>query len=245
MEFKSQPVIDQKGHFEALNRMAKLDKYYEWAYHNIEPWIGKRILDVGSGIGSITHKLSDKELVILIDNSKINVEHMERVFRNFDNFKVLCRDILYIDSVEFQNYGVDTVICLNVLEHLKDDYLALQNIYKLLCEGGNLLLQVPALETLYGSMDIASGHFRRYNKHKLINIAEQIGFKVNKVFYMNIFGVLPWFIKSRILKKEVNFSRTLAPEKLDSYNKLMPIFEKIENIIPVPLGMSLIAIFKK
>jgi SAM-dependent methyltransferase len=134
----------------------------------------------------------------------------------------------------------DTVVCINVLEHIKNDEKALENMFRILLQGGNLLLFVPAIPQLYGSLDIDPGHFRRYTKKMLTKRISHVGFQIKKIEYSNFLGVFGWYLNARILKRR-RFS-VLQPLLFD---KIVPLIAKIEKILKPPVGMSLFVIAER
>ena len=135
---------------------------------------------------------------------------------------------------------MDTAIFLNFLEHIEDDLGALGNIYKVLIPGGKLLLLTPAFRFLYGTMDKADNHYRRYTKSSLRRKLKVVGFMVTEQCYMNFLGIFAWFINGKVLR------RTLATERQYLfYDKLAPFLKLIEAKIKPPLGLSIVTVAKK
>jgi hypothetical protein len=112
-------------------------------------------------------------------------------------------------------------------------------------EGGHLLVKVPAGPWLYGSMDEASGHCRRYRLEELRAKALAAGWEPVEVSYMNVFGVLPYWLKSRVLRRRVNFSRTFRPWQLQAIRALVPLLRWLDGLLGPPLGQSAILVARK
>lgn len=106
-------------------------------------------------------------------------------------------DISKTDSIKSLNGdNVDTITCVNVLEHIEDDIDALRNMRQILKSDGKAVIFVPALIGIYGTLDTAQGHMLRYT-HKILSERMQLaGFSIETWRYMNIFGVLTWFVSS-------------------------------------------------
>lgn len=235
----------EQEHLDALSRMQSLTPYYQWSVELIAPWIGKRVLDAGCGIGNATEHL--KELagyVLAADLSPNNLEVLKKRFAEDGNVEPAQLD-LDKDIREITSREIDTIVCLDVLEHVEDDCSLLARFNEMLQPDGHLLIKVPAGRWLFGSIDEASGHFRRYTKSELRQKAEQTGWEVVKLHYMNIFGVLPYFLKSRILKKQANFSRTMSRKQLERIRKMLPILKRIDRFVGPPLGQSLVLVARK
>ncbi len=106
--------------------------------------------------------------------------------------------------------------------------------------GGRLIILVPALKSLYGSMDISFEHIRRYNKKELKSIICDQDLDIVCFYYMNFLGLLGWFFNGRILRK------VELPEKQTKlFDKLVPFLGFAEKIIKPPLGQSLILVARK
>ena len=226
--------------YDELKIIANLPNYPKWIYSNIKPFIGKRILEVGAGVGLFTNLIIDKELIVAIDISNQFVEIMKNKFRRKNNLIIHQYDISNPKTLDLTIMNFDTVICLNVLEHIDNDISALANIFNILSPGGNLILMVPAINILYGSMDKKCGHYRRYGNNELISILTKTDFIIQNSFYMNLIGILGWYINFKIIRKT-----SLPENQLRLFNFLIPFYSKFENLFHFPIGMSLICIGKK
>jgi SAM-dependent methyltransferase len=142
----------------------------------------------------------------------------------------------------------DTILCLDVLEHINDDRLAMKNLYKILDINGNIIISVPAIKYLYGIRDKKIGHFRRYDRGELIETLKESGFDVVDVRYWNFLGVLPFLFSEKVLHKELNegvrYSNRSYLSKI-LINILNMWFEIVENNVRFPVGLSIIVIGKK
>ena len=135
----------------------------------------------------------------------------------------------------------DTAICINVLEHIEDDLLACRLTYEMLRPSGHFSIVVPALPILYGTIDEAVGHFRRYTRGSLREVLEAAGFEVVRCRYMNCVGVPGWFLTNRILKQQSQSTKQVR--FFDTY--VVPITRRIEALLPPPFGMSVVGIARK
>ncbi len=223
-----------------LKRISKLTSVNKFIIERIEPYLGSRILEVGAGIGNLTPWFLKKELVISIDTSDRYVEMLKDNFGNYPNFHALKRDIADDSALDLRNFNTDTIVCLNVIEHISDDQKALANMYAILEGGGRLILLVPALKFLYGTLDRALGHHRRYERKELMGKIRSLGYTVQKALYLNLFGIGGWFLNSRILKRQI-----LPSSHLRIYNSLFPLFKFIEKNSGPPIGQSLLVIATK
>jgi len=236
----------ESAHFAAQGRLARMGNYYRWILANFEGFIGRRIWDAGAGIGSVSELLSERcDLLLATEFTESNMEALRERFAGREGVRVEFCDLAGDEALAFSGHDLDTVITLDVLEHLEDDARALRIYYEVLRPGGHLLIKVPAHPFLYGTMDKASLHRRRYTKRELRAKLQAAGFRVKRLRHMNLAATLPYLIKGRILKRESNFSISIDGSKLGFYNRLMPWLERAERILPPPCGLSLVAVGEK
>ena len=234
----------EDDHLNALNRMRTLESYYAWSIGLLRTWIGKRIMDAGCGVGNGTEMFaSNAEYVLAVDLSSQNIAQIEERFRDRSHVKPMQID-LDDDLGHLQPMKLDTIVCLDVLEHVEDDVGLLKRLRAIIQPEGHLLLKVPACQWLFGSIDEASGHYRRYSRKILRDRAEQAGWQFVHSSYMNIFGVVPYFIKSRLLKRQANLSRTFPHWQLRLIRLAIPLLSRIDRTIGPPIGQSVILVVK-
>lgn len=211
-----------------------------WLYELIEPYIGKRVLEIGCGMGNFARHLLDRELYIGTDRSLESIAYMNNHYGGEPGFITRAVDACDSSFCDLSDYEVDTIFSLNVFEHIKDDRRALANAASTLQPGGNLILVVPAHDWLYGSIDRAIGHYRRYSKQTIIDRYKEVDLGPVKVAYINLLGAIGWFFNGRIRKQE-----TPPSGQLKFFNRLVPIIKHVERNFPVPVGISLLAVGTK
>lgn len=230
---------------ETLRRMASVDRYNRWIYDEIRAYAGQRVLEVGCGIGNMTAFFLDRALVVALDLLPEAVALVQQKFSGHANLITRQGDITDEAVVaQLGPYGFDTVVCLNVLEHIRDDARALAHMHRVLQPGGRLLLFAPAGRYLYGTLDEGLGHHRRYEREPLGNLVTSVGFVVERLQYMNLAGIPGWFLSSRVLRH-----RILPRAGLKGFNALAPLFIAAEKalraVVDVPWGQSLVCIARK
>jgi len=225
--------------YQTLQRMKKLRRYNQWIFLKFRPFLGRRVLEIGSGIGNITKFLLDRELIIATDVEPKYLALLKNTFGKYKKFIIEHLDISGAEMEHYRSYHIDSVICFNVLEHIEQDEKPLKNIFDLLEPEGRLLLLVPSHPWLYGSLDQHLGHHRRYGKRELKNKLEAVGFKIIFLTYFNRIGILGWFLNSKILRR-----KRLPSFQLRIYNFLVPLL-KLEKFFPLPFGTSLLAVAEK
>ena len=223
-----------------LNQLAELDRYNHWIYEHIANSLGRRVLEVGSGTGNITQFLcAEGREVMATDVVPSYCNGLKRLFGGNPNVRIGKFDLTAKAPEDFVAEPFDSVVCLNVIEHIEDDLFALLQMRDSLVPGGNLALLVPAHRFLYGAFDRAVGHFRRYEKGELGSKLEKTGFAVREMKFFSLAAALPWLINGRLLKRDY-----LPVGQVNLANSLVPLF-KLERLIGPPCGLSLIAIAQK
>ena len=204
-------------------------------FDRLHRWVGRRVLEIGSGIGNLSAFLVDCERLVLTDTREEYLDHLRTRFAKHPNVSVAP---LYLPTElgALAGQRFDTIICLNVLEHVDDDIASLQAIRRMLAPGGRLILLVPALPVLYGTIDKALGHHRRYKRARLASLLEATGFTMAHIEYFNLAGVPGWWFAGRVLRRKM-----IPAASLKLYDALVPLF-RLERLIPWRVGQSLIAI---
>jgi SAM-dependent methyltransferase len=225
---------------EVRRRRLLIDQCDAWLFDEIRPHLGRRVLEVGCGHGNMTRHLLDRDLVVAIDVDASSVELIRAQYSDYPNVLPCHCDICDESVRAIAIHGIDTVISVNVLEHISDDTGALVNMGRILATGGTLVLIVPAFGWLFGTMDAAIGHFRRYTKAGMVAKLKQAGLTVKQQYYLNGLGAIGWFVNGRVLKQEVPPSGQLR-----WFNHLVPLVAKAERLVRIPFGISLVSIAQR
>lgn len=204
-------------------------------FDRLRRWIGRRVLEIGSGIGTLSAFLVDREQLVLTDTREEYLNRLRQRFAGRPNINV-AHLYLPTDVGALAGQRFDTVICLNVLEHVDDDSSSLVAIHGLLAPSGRLVLLVPALPALYGTIDRALGHHRRYTRAGLADLLRATGYRVAHIEYFNLAGVPGWWLTGRVLCRQ-----TIPARSIKLYDALVPLF-RLERLVPWRVGQSLIAI---
>ena len=238
-------VEEDKEGLSTLETISRANKFNQWMFDTIYPYCKGRILEIGSGIGNISQFFVDAKAFITL--SDIRENYCSQLKDRFSDASTL-EDVILLNLIDpdferkYANYKntFDTVFALNVVEHIKDDVLALKNCKFLLKDGGTLLILVPAYQSLYCSFDRELGHYRRYTRKTLSNVFEENHFKIDHYRYFNLVGILGWIFSGKILKK-----KTIPEGQMGIYNKLVPVFKIFDKIFLRAIGLSVILVGKK
>ena len=230
---------------ETLEALSDADKLNEWMYNTIKPFCKGPVLEIGSGIGNISqYFLQDACDIMLTD---LREEYCNLLHHKFEGRQHVLgiKQVDLIDE-EFDTKFADqfekyqTVYALNVVEHIENDTKAIENCYKLLQKGGNLIILVPAYQFLFNSFDTELGHFRRYTKQSLAKIFNSNNFKIIHRQYFNLAAMFGWFWYGKVLGRKI-----LPKGPIDTYNKLVPIFKLTDKLVLNRIGNSVIIVGKK
>lgn len=219
-----------------LERIGKLTHYNDWIWQSIAPHVGNRVLEVGAGIGNMTRILYGRDLIVATDLELPYLHILRNRFSRNPTIHVERLDLNSDETLALRHYEFDTVVCLNVLEHIENDEAALHRLFEILTPGGKLVLFVPADQRLFGTMDTQVGHYRRYSLETITRVMEVAGFATETVFHQNVFGRFGWWFNGRVLR------RTHMPAAQSRiFDKLVPILRRIEPKNP-SRGLSIIAV---
>ena len=229
---------DQAG-AETLEIMAAAPNYNAWMYDAIAPYLGRSVLEVGSGIGNMSEQMLKRgvDRLVLTDMDPWYREQLASRFA--DRPEVRVDSLMLPDpdaAARFRDDRLDTIVALNVVEHIEDDIGALQTMRGMLVSGGRIVILVPALQAIYGEMDRQLGHFRRYGRRGLAEVFRRAGFRVDHMAWWNRVGVAGWWFNGRVRK----VSR-IPLGQLERFDRLVPL-PRLERYLPLPFGQSLIAI---
>jgi 2-polyprenyl-3-methyl-5-hydroxy-6-metoxy-1,4-benzoquinol methylase len=230
------------GAVEELSNLAGADHFLSWICEELDPHLGQRVLEVGAGVGAIADKLatSDRRIVAIEPADNVFPELAKRTAANpaIDARQVTSQQLLVDGGPE----QFDSVVYVSVLEHIRDDTDELRTALQLLRPGGTLALFVPAMPSLYGSLDFKSGHFRRYDRPLLTSVITDAGFELVDLHFMDVAGVVPYFLMYRLLDVP-----TLDSGSSRIYDSLIvPCSRFIQNRVgPPAVGKNLLAVARR
>jgi glycosyltransferase involved in cell wall biosynthesis len=225
-----------------LRRMAALSPYNRWLHDRFEHYLGTRILEIGSGVGNQTRFFVDeRERVIASDIEPHYLRELIGRFGARSNVKVASYQFPLGDGdrTELKRDRVNTIVCLNVLEHIKDDTSTLRDFADVLEPGGHLVLLVPAMKALYGTLDEHLQHHRRYALDELKMAVANAGFHIDSIRFLNRPAVFGWWLSSRVLKR-----RVMPKGQLKVFKILMPLLRLEEKSAP-GFGLSLLVLARR
>jgi SAM-dependent methyltransferase len=221
-----------------LARLSRAPRFNQWMADFIKPYVGQRVLEIGSGIGNLTTQLVPRQQYVATDINPLYLSSLKALEHDRPYLKTQFTDVTKKESFPKLDGGFDTVVCLNVVEHVEDDVAAMENIRDALAAGGRAIILVPRGQSMYGTLDEMLGHVRRYEPDTLRALADKAGFEVKDILEFNRVGTPAWWLNGKLLRrKKFGVGQVLA------LNTLTPIFREIDEKLPLP-PLSLIAILE-
>lgn len=231
---------DEEG-LHTLEAVREAVQFNRWMYEQVRPFMNGKILEVGSGIGNISAFFIGQKTDITL--SDIREKYCQALTKQFPHQPVLQMDLVDPDfrtKYATLSSSFDGVFALNVVEHIEDDVLALENIRFLLKPGGKVLILVPAWPLLYNKIDQGLCHFRRYTRTTLHDAMTGAGYSMEQTWMFNALG-LPAWITGGLLFRE----NEIKQGQMNAYDKLVPLARMLDRMTFRRVGLSVISVGRK
>ncbi len=219
-------VEDRHGS-EILARLNRAPRFTKWMADTIKPHAGERVLEIGAGIGNVTANLVPRASYWASDINPHYLDLLEKLKQTQPYLQVQYTDAAVAETYPPERF--DTVVCLNVVEHLEDDVAALKNIRNSLEPNGHAIILVPNGPGLFGTLDTVLGHFRRYTREQLVNVCRRAGFTVQTLLKFNRIGSPGWWWNGRVMKK-----KTFGLWQMKLLNFIVPLVRPVDHFLPFP-----------
>jgi 2-polyprenyl-3-methyl-5-hydroxy-6-metoxy-1,4-benzoquinol methylase len=223
-----------------LEAMSFANNYSKWIIELFSSFTGHNIAEIGAGTGNLTKILSEQDMVSQVTAFEPSLNMYNHLKNNVDNEKVFAVNSTLFEASDNYTEKFDSIFYINVLEHIEDDITEIKHMHKSLRNNGYACIFVPALTWLYSDFDKSIGHFRRYHKNQLINLFDSNGFEIISAKYIDMMGILPWYINFVLMKRSLDQNTTRIYDQF-----VIPVIKTIENIIPSPIGKNLLLVGKK
>jgi SAM-dependent methyltransferase len=214
---------------------ANQPRYRRYQHDLIAPHCGRTVLEVGAGLGEFAAGFTGMDRLVLTDADPGAVDLLAERFA--DRPEVEARQLALGGELSLDK-PVDSVIAINVLEHIEDDAAALKSLAGLVIPGGTIVLWVPGYQQLYGEFDRRVGHFRRYTPATLRDAFERAGLRVEVAKPVNLLGGIAWWAAVRR-----GGSTKPNPRLVAIYDRfVVPVTRTVESIVPVPFGQTVLGV---
>ena len=235
---------DPTGHETMSPAMEEMQAYPAYLFKLISQHLGERVLEIGVGYGTYTRMLLEQGCHVRATD--IDDQCVERVMRRFASEPELSTGLIDLTNEPsiriHSDFRADTIVCLNVLEHIQEDRRALELLRDVVVPGAKLLLIVPAHQQLYGKMDAEAGHYRRYSRRVLRDTLQAAGWSVVNCRYCNIVGMLGWWYHNRV-RKDAGLKDEHVNHQMRTADKWLPRFARFTDPLCGRLaGLSVLAV---
>lgn len=229
-----------------LEAMSQAPNYYQWLLKIVKPYFGNAVVEVGAGSGSFS-----RQLLTLEPAKAIFVEPTKNMFKllkqTVEASKPKATKVktynAYLSEItkELKGDKPDTFVYINVFEHIEDDLKELKQVKSLLPSGGHVIIFVPAHQALFSKFDESIGHFRRHSKESVTKLANDAGLQIVKVRYMDMVGVVPWWVSFKMLNRT-----KLTPNMIRVYDTVcIPVIRAAETLVPARFGKNVLLVARK
>ena len=218
--------------------MGSADNYRRWIVEGLAPYLGKKVAEVGAGIGSITRVILERpiERLVAFEPSSNMFPQLAAAVRG----EPRATAVHGLFGAGQAGQAFDSVAYVNVLEHVEHEREELSAAHAALRPGGHLLVFVPALAWLFSDFDREVGHFRRYSKDGLERVVEHAGFEVVESRYFDLAGVLPWYVHFTLL------GRGMGRGSVSLYDRLVvPPMRILERLGRPPIGKNVLLVARR
>lgn len=224
----------------ALDALEQAPRFNQWMFDSIRPHLGQRVAELGTGRGNLGKLLKAGRQLLATDYRPDYLAELNKKWEHLPNVTLAELDLTVPEHYRrVAEFAPDSVVCLNVLEHIEDDRAVLQNLHAVLPTGARLIFLVPFNPKLYSEFDRQIGHFRRYEPGELDRKMTAVGFTVERQFYFNKVGVMAWWVGNTL-----SGQRTITSWQLKTYNALTPLFRLIDPLLPMT-GLSTVVVARK
>ena len=222
-----------------LVSLERTRRFNRWMAEAIMPHVGARVLEIGAGIGNISAWLMPRDRFVASDVNPYYLDYLSNLAQNRPYMEVLRVDLEDDSTFAAIRGQFDTIVCLNVLEHVTDPLTALRNMRSALQDGGRVVIYVPQGPWLYSSLDTALGHRCRYTPDALREELRASGFDIESLTGFNRASALGWYLNGRIFKRQ-----HLSRVQLKLFDMAVPVLRRIDRWNPLP-PLGLIAVGRK
>ncbi len=213
--------------------------YRKYEFDMIAPWCGRSLLEIGSGLGDFSAQFEGRfDRLVVSDNDSYCVEQLRKRYEGREDVEVLKLALPCDIPV---SAPVDTVVAMNVLEHIEKDTEALRCLSSALVPGGRVVLWVPGYQQLYGDFDRKVGHVRRYTPATLSHAVQEAGLEIEVCKPINFLGGLAWWFAVR--KGGAGYP---DPKLVRIYDRtVVPLTRAIERVVTPPFGQTVLCVARR
>jgi glycosyltransferase involved in cell wall biosynthesis len=221
----------------SLDSLDDADNYANWIVELMSPYLGGQICEVGAGHGTFTGRLASFGKLVACDPSPRCIERLRAQYGGDAGIEIVEGEF----SEAAADRTFDSIVAINVLEHIADDDAELSTFRRHLSPGGHVIVFAPALARLYSDFDRRIGHHRRYRRGSLAAAVYRSGLEVVETRYVNAVGVAAWWLFAKKLRRVP--TRTWSVRLYD--RKIVPWLRRFERGRNLPAGQSVLCVARR
>src|SRR5262249_52341424 len=200
-------------------------------------YLGDTVLELSAGIGNLAGRLMSRRLLyVAAEKEALHLHALRNRFLRSPNVRIRRIDPEQPADFDDRDGSFDTILCLNVLEYLDHPRIAIESGRSLLNPGGTLVVVAPQSVSLFGAVDKAMGHKRRFERKELEQLLASSGLEVERVFSLNKASAPAWWIYSRLF-----LSKRIDKLSLKVFDKTVWLWRRIDPILPWP-GVAIVLV---
>jgi SAM-dependent methyltransferase len=223
-----------------LNNLTGTPQYVSWVTRIVRPHLGDTVLEIGAGLGNLTGRLIGRKLEYVAGEADpLYLHALRNRFLRTPNVTVCELHPGNPDDYAPWKHLFDSVLCINMLELADDPQRVLSLLGDCLKPKGNLIVLVPQGQGLFGSLDKALGHKRRFSNVELAHLLGSAGFEIERLYQLNKIGALSWWIFGKLLGR-----KRIHRVALKLFDKSVWFWRRVDGILPWS-GLSLVAVAKR
>ncbi len=224
----------------SLDLLSDTYHYNHWIFSLLRPFLGDSICEIGAGTGNLSRFMLNSTKLVCIEPEPEYASDLRALSSVHLNMSLFAGSLEDYASHEPRTELVDSIVCVNVLEHIKEDAAALRMMGTLVKPNGVILIFVPACPWAFGALDLALGHYRRYTRKSLVAVVRESQLQVVRSQYVNFIGAFAWWWYSRVrgnVKIDAKGARL--------FDRFVPYVSAVERLVPTSVGQSLFVALKK
>jgi SAM-dependent methyltransferase len=215
--------------------IGRAPRFRRWLLGELSDYIGPDVLEVNSGPGHTTGHLLDRRRLIAADRDPVSLETLKRRFGHLSNIEIVEADFRTTPTGSFD---VDTALLFDGLQRVERPTELLQNVASQVRPGGFVLMHVPAHADLFGPMDEAIGHVRRFSRGEIADLTLAAGLELVDIKPFNKAGFTMWRLYNNSGRVRVD------PLSARLFDLGVPVLKTFDSMLP-GFGLSWLVVARR
>jgi glycosyltransferase involved in cell wall biosynthesis len=223
-----------------LHSLTGTPQYLSWLTRVLRPHLGDTVLEIGAGLGNLTGRLMGRKLqYVAAEKEPLYLHALRNRFLRTPNVLVCELDPENpADYVPWEG-KYESALCMNVIESVENPLAVIASLGRCLKPGGAMIVLVPLGKGLYGPLDRAMGHKRRFSVQEVSKMVEDAGLRLERLQQLNKIGTVSWWFYGKLMGRT-----RIHKAALKLFDKTVWIWRHIDPLLPWR-GLSLVAVARK